>query len=556
MPHVSRASQRGIAVFMAALLLIALAYYFSIWFIPFWFPTSEAYSLLLLAWAVSVYRRILQMKVRRSFILGAGLLISMFLLRLWRYNMASAVSPLSRYLWYAYYLPMTAVPLAAFAAAVHMGRAEDERAPRYLRLLRLLWLLLAACIMANDLHGWMFRITELREDSLRYSHGPLYFLSFGWIGLVSLASFAVLIRRCRLSQCRRLWFVPALAALPGFGLLLWYLAEGGSAPELLGHKLYNFQEAYAILFVFVWESCIQIGLILSNTDYAAIFALSPLAAFITDEDGRVLLRSAGADLPSPEQLAGARLSPLSVDGDHVLHSHPIHDGAVYWIEDLSSVNEINRKIASAIEYLQDEQSLLMEEARIKSERASYETQNRLYDSLSPLVRPQLAAARRLLEEATEDEADFRERLTLAMVLCVYAKRRVNLAILASRSGRLPVEELKLAIRETLEYLRLREVVCSLECLGAEETLPAGDLLLVYDFFASVVEAALPGLSALFVLLHCREDFGIDLSMGTPSGQLAGHWRLRQRESSGAVMTLSEDEGLAFARLRLERGAEK
>ena len=497
------------------------------------------------------------MKVRRSFILGAGLLISMFLLRLWRYNMASAVSPLSRYLWYAYYLPMTAVPLAALAAAEHMGRAEYAKAPRYLRLLRLLWLLLVALILANDLHGWMFSVTGAAGETYRYTYGALYFVTFGWIGVMSVGSFAVLMRRCRLSQCRRLWFVPALAALPGFGLLLWYLAEGGSAPELQGHKLYNFQEAYAILFVFVWESCIQIGLILSNTDYAAIFTLSPLAALITDEGGRVLLRSAGADLPSPEQLAGARLSPLSVDGDHVLHSHPIHDGAVYWIEDLSSVNEINRKIASAIEYLQDEQALLTEEARIRSERAAYETQNRLYDSLSPLVRPQLDAAQRLLAEAaSESEADFREKLTRAMVLCVYAKRRVNLAILASRSGCLPVEELKLAIRETLEYLRLREVVCSLECLGAVETLPAGDLLLVYDFFASVVEAALPGLSALFVLLRCREDFGIDLSMGTPTGRLPGYWRLRQRESSGAVMTLSEEEGLAYARLRLERGAEK
>lgn len=55
--------------------------------------------------------------MRRSFLLGAGLLILMFLLRLWRYN----TSALSRALWYAYYIPMTAVPLVAFSPPPQSG---------------------------------------------------------------------------------------------------------------------------------------------------------------------------------------------------------------------------------------------------------------------------------------------------------------------------------------------------------------------------------------------------------------------------------------------------
>jgi len=556
MPNISRSSGRRIAAFLAALLATALVNYLSPWLLPMQNLSTVLYALLMLVWAVSVYRRILQPDVRARFVLGACLLTLIFLLRLLRFNLSSDSSVLVKALWYAYYIPMTAVPLTALSAALCIGR-EETAAPRPLRSLWLLWSVLAALIMTNDLHGWMFRIAEEPGGALSHSYGALYFIVFGWIALFSVASFAVLMRRCRLSQCRKLWYFPVLAAVPGFLLLMWYFAQGGNSPELFGHKLYHFQEAYAVMFIFVWESCIQIGLLLSNTDYGKIFTLFPLNALITDEAGTVLLRSADADVPPAEKLAAARKAPVNMDEDHILHSHAIHDGAVYWIEDISAVNEINRKIASAIEYLQDEQSLLLEETRIRAERAAYETQNRLYDSLSPLVQPQLAAAQRLLTaEDGEDEALFRERLTLAMALCVYVKRRINLSLLAAKNERLSADELALAIQETLEYLRLRGVICGMERLGAAGELPAADLLLAYDFFASVVEAALPSLSALFVLVRCGGPFGIDISTETPSSRPAPHWRLRQRESAGAVMTLSEEDGLAFARLHFEREAER
>ena len=59
MPYLSRASKRGIAVFLSALLLIALVNYLSPWLIPVTNLSTLLYSLLLLAWAISVYRRIL-----------------------------------------------------------------------------------------------------------------------------------------------------------------------------------------------------------------------------------------------------------------------------------------------------------------------------------------------------------------------------------------------------------------------------------------------------------------------------------------------------------------
>ena len=555
MRRLSRASRRGIGLFLTAFLLTALVNYLTPWLIPVRYSSSCLYSLIVLAWLLAVRRRVLHPKARRYYTLGALLFLALFGIRSVRYALPPQRLALSGLCWYAYYLPFTAIPLCSFSAALFAGQEENAPAPGWLKWLWLAWGCRSALVLTNDITGLMFRIEGVGGQGFRYAYGPLYYAAALWTALLLLAGFAALIRRCRLSRCRALWYIPALAAAPGTLLLFWYYWNGGSSPQLFGHNLYNFQEAYALLLLPVWESCIQIGLIPSNTDYEKIFALSPLNALIADDGGRVLYRGEGAMEPTPQRLAAALETPQALDGDHILRGYPIRGGGAYWIEDISAVNAANREIAAAIEYLEDERALLWEESRIQAERAAYETQNRLYDSIAPLVRPQLAAAERLLADGGADEAAFRDRLTLSMALCVYAKRRVNLALLAARGEALDLGELELAIHETLEYLRPRGVVCGLERIGPSREVPAGRLLLLYDFFAAVVEAALPDLSALFVVLRTSGPLGLDLSVGTPSAPLAGHWLYKRRESLGAAVSYWEEDGVAQARLRFgEEGA--
>lgn len=555
MNTISRTSRRRIGLFLAAFILTALVNYLTPWLIPLRQSSAVLYSLILLAWLITAKRRILSPGMRRCYMLGALLCILLFVIRAVRYNLTLQSPALSRSCWYAYYLPCTAIPLCFFSAALFAGREENAAAPRRLTWMWLAWCGLSVLILLNDLHGMMFRIVSFSNRDFRYEYGPLYYAAALWTAFYFLTGFVILIRRCRLSRCRALWYIPVLAAVPGTALLLWYYWNGGTSPQLFGHNLYNFQEVYALLFILVMESCIQIGLILSNTDYEKIFSLSPLNALIADDSGRVRHRAVNAEIPTHAQRAAARKAPLALDDDRILHSHPIRGGAVYWIEDVTAVNAANRRIADAIEYLKDEQALLGEESRIKAERTAYETQNRLYDSISPLIRPQLAAAERLLANEDIDEAAFRDRLTLSMVLCVYAKRRVNLALLTAREQRLSVEELELSILETLEYLRLRDVTCGLNRIGPARDLAAAELLLLYDFFAAVVDAALPTLSSLFVLLRTDTPISLDLSMGTPAALPPEYWRLMQRESLGAVYTRSAEDCTAQARLRFGREAD-
>ena len=115
-----------------------------------------------------------------------------------------------------------------------------------------------------------------------------------------------------------------------------------SAPEFRGVKLYQIHEVVAVLAILIWESCIQIGLIPSNTDYEGLFQLADLDAVILDNAGNAVYRSerepAEAGLQTKEKL---------------LHSAPVRGGEIRYMEDVTEIRRMNREIAETTEFLKE-----------------------------------------------------------------------------------------------------------------------------------------------------------------------------------------------------------
>lgn len=549
MPKRSREQKRRIVGFFIGF-LIALAAGAVPASSVHWLNDSSTilYIGLVMAWALSVRRRITQPVVCRLLMTAAYLMVFLFVSRTLRYTFFSGSAFADRCARYLYYLPLTAVPLIGFMAALCIGKGDADRPLRTARELWLAELVLCLGVFTNGLHGRLMTFLTFDGEAHAVSYGWLYYVIVGWSFLAALAGLVVLLRRCRLSAVRRLWYVPVLPAAFGFGLLLWYYALGGRSPTLFGVKLYKMQEVFCFIFISLWESCIQIGLIPSNSNYEEIFRSSHWNAVITDRHGGVVYHSAGAALPTAEQLAAARERPQFIDGDHILYAHRIRGGTSYWIEDISAVNALNRELEETIEYLEEENSLLAEENNIRSQRTAYETQNKLYDSIAPVVQPQLTEVRRLLAEGGTDEGVFRDRLLRGMMLCAYVKRRVNLALIADDTPALTARELELAIRETLEYVELCGVLSGMETDGADRPLPSRQLIAAYDFFEAVLEAAMPGAGAVLVNVQTRDGFRLDVTTETPRARIAADWRRRPLARLDGTVNVIEDESAVHFRL--------
>lgn len=528
MPHISRKSRRNILLFLTVLLLGLIVNWASSR--PY---ATIIYCGLIFAWLLSARRRILIEEIRRYLALGAALLLLLFLLRIFRYDLVDRFPTAARTLWYAYYLPFTAVPLCSLCAALRVGAGERET---HLRRAKWLWLLcgfLVAAILTNDLHGLMFHI-ENHGSAEIYEYGFLYYVTVLWCAALSVASLMILIRRCRLSQCRRLWYIPVTAALGGVGLLAWYFIVGGS-PKIGGVKLYNLQEAYAALFIGFWECCIQIGLIPSNTDYDKIFALSHLNAALLDENGTIVLKAAD-------------YSPDQTGEDCPRRSHRISGGSIVWTEDHTAIRRVNEELADITETLSEENDLIEQENKMEEELTRYAEQNRLYNKIAANVRPQINAISGLLHDESGDEEAFRARLHHAAVLGAYVKRRANLELLADRAAELSSEELVYAIRETFEYLGLSGVSCEL-LVGEAVTLSSALILAAYDFFESVIEAVYPICHTYSVVLKPTHGFTMTIVLDAP---LPDGWNAA--EISGASMNIRSEDDTTYLTLTAGEGA--
>ena len=439
-------------------------------------------------WARSVHRRITDDRLGRMLTGTAVLMLLYVALQIMRYELCEKGTAFHRLLWYAFYVPMSGIPLMCFLTAQCVHRPRSERLPRFCTVLVVLAGLLAIGFLTNDLHHQAFRFpTGVQIDNGDERHGWLWFLCCGWFALLMVLSLAVTARKCReIASLRR----QALSSLPFAAMsVLLLLSVLGLRPRLNGIDLWKDAQILIFGVLGFLESCIQIGLIPANRHYERLFALSDLPAVIVDDEGQPVYRTTGARWPFRE------------DADTRVEEHAIRGGRILWETDIAPLRALNERLEEAIQQIRARNAYLAEESRIRQERAELETRSRLYDAVSRIVQPQLAQIESRIQ-AAESEKDFSAQLARAAVLCAYVKRRSNMELMAADV--LGAEELTAAIAESLENLRLCGVSTALQSAGAAEY-PADMLTAAYEHFEDIVEACLDALSDLLTVVRAEED---------------------------------------------------
>ena len=456
-------------------------------------PAAFVYIGLILAWGMTIQRRILQPRIRRLLLCCCGVMIAIFVLRICRYDLFQDAAFVREYTLYLYGVCYTLAALLSFLAARNVGKGGEGSSGRLSALLWAAEALLCALMLTNPLHH-LFYTYKTEPDPLAIDrHGPVYFLMLAWCAAFALAAIALLLARCRNSVSRKYWYLPAGGFAIGVALLSWYFAVGG-APQIGSIKLFNLQEAFCLTVILPFEAIFRIGLIPTNNDYDLFFRETGIKAAIEDESGEVVLRSAFYS-PSPRE--GERARSAAIPG-----------GRVVWYEDISELLRLQEELTALNEDLAAENELIRAEKELRAERIAYETRNRLYDSISEALRPQAEAMRELL-------ADFPDRLKDVLVRGAFLKRMGNLMLLADGRKALPAGELALCLSESMEYLQLCGIACALDCRG-EADIPADAALRCYRVFERLIEANAASMHACAAQLLPAEDVLMRLSLDAPS----------------------------------------
>lgn len=512
---------------------------------------SLLYLGLFATWGISLRRRVMQPQARHFLTSIAGLIVFWLLDRTVKYFFVTSAAAI-RYLWYGFYLPMLFIPLFAVFVAASMDKPEDYRLPRWTRLLYFLAGALFLLVLTNDLHQTVFTfdpaLTEWRDTG--YTYGVGYFTVMGFMALCGVSALVIMLYKCRGSRGRKaIWlpllFIPAALA---YGVLYAIYIEDHTS--LLYYLAGDMTVTNCLLFAGLMESCLQTGLIPTNTGYDALFQVSSVGMRITDQDYNICYASDAAIPLSVETMRSTENGEQLLNDTTLLKSHALRGGHIVWQEDVSELMRVKEELESTREELQDRNDILREQYRQDAQRYKLEEQNRLYDLVQRETQSQLRQINVLasqLREASGDTPQRRKLLLRILVLATYVKRRKDMTISADRSSVLLVSRLSSALRESCSNLSLSGISGNLYLPETDTVLPIGTAFAAYDLFEDALELALDTLTYFLVTITEEQQaltLRVNLECAADLSPLAQRW---------PSVTLEQDEDTWFLTKTLTGG---
>lgn len=469
---------------------------------------ASIYIGLFVAWGISVHRRIVQPQVRLYLIAISALMVLWIILRTIRYSLNDCIW-LMRYLWYLYYLPMLLIPLLGVFVALSLGKTENFRLPKWTALFYIPTVVLFLLVMTNDLHQFVF---VFPADAIvwmnDYHYGIGYFLTIVWMILCAVTALVTMLIKCRIPHSRKvliLPFIPAILAV--IYCTCWvFRVLGIFEMEWLKVIAGDMTVVFCLLFTAVLESCIQCGLIQSNTGYDELFMVSRLGAQITDQENIVCLASLNAKRLTKEQGIKAETHSVLVDKSTLVRSQAIGFGHVLWQEDVTELTEAIDQIEENCRDLAERNRIRQKNLETRKKILALQEKNRISDLLHRETAGQIDLIDRMLEQYDgEPDAGKRSRLLAgAAAIGAYIKRYGNLLLVSERRTTADIRDLSRCFEESFINLELLGVDC-LQTLPSGISMATKDMLRVYHSFELVMEACLYDLSHVWLHMRNREN---------------------------------------------------
>ncbi len=458
---------------------------------------------LYIGWGISVYRRILYAPVRRYMIEIPFLTVFWFIVRSMKYQFI-ANPYIVRYLWYGYYIPMLFIPLFCVFISLSLGKQEDFRLPKWIKLLLYIpTIICVLLVLTNDFHQLVFTFPAgeiCTGESGTYVYSLGYYLVLGWEIICALTAFVIMLFKCRLAQRKK--YLPALVLLCSIVYAFIY-ASGVRWMQMLAGDITAGQ---CLLFVGILECCIQVGLIPTNTGYAMLFEAGTLGVQITDNDYQVRYASIHSPEVSREIMQAAEKTDVYLDKNTLLKSHPIESGHVFWWEDIIDIRALLEKLEENKESIAESNHLEQENYRVKLKINTMREKNRLYDLLQKKIVRQIDLLDRLFSQYNA-ETDYEKRRSLLAKIAVigaYIKRCGNLIFIGEQSKTTDTAELSLCMEESFANLELLDVECAIDIPDGSR-IYTRDAIFVYDFFESITEAAIDNLHSVWLKARSLAD---------------------------------------------------
>ncbi len=508
----SKATKKNIITSLIVLPLILLAT--SIQYLTYYhlIPTytliirTGIHFALLIAWCLSIKRRIIQTQVRKYLFTIITLMIFWILLKTIKYSIND--TDIKRYLWYLYYIPMLFIPLFSLFVSMSLAKNENYLLPKWTKLLYIPTTLLFLLVLTNDYHQNIFSFHTGIMTDLNYHYEIGYYVILIWIIICALSSFINMLRKSRIIQNKTILLFPLLPLSLSFIYTVSYINNFNWITAFIK----DMTVIHCFLIYSIFESCIQCGLIQSNIGYNELFEATTLPIQITNTDYGITHVSHALKEPiEPKLLKQMQTSTILLDNNTLLKKYELNNGYVYWKEDISEMNALWNELELTRDELKDTGDILAVENSQREKLLRLTEENKLYDLMAKETSKQIEMINDYLSKIknTDDIHEARTILGQIIIIGTYIKRRNNLIFVGAQNGLIPSKELQLCLNESSENLNYYGIACYVNFMG-ETLLTLDQATSVYDLFEKVVEESIESLNELLISIEITDDIEMNI----------------------------------------------
>lgn len=463
------------------------------------------YLSLLLWWAYTILKRTGNHQTRYYLLGIVGLIVFWLFVRSVKYQPFNDIDLVARHLWYAYYIPMILIPVLSFYLSLNLGQPENYTIPKIYYWLYVPALVLIGAVLSNDLHQQAFAFQDnFVSWSNKYNYRIFFYLTIMWIVVLSLASLRILFKKSFQAHTRRKLWVPLVVIVVGLAYVIYYAIDNSRT----GGGFYEATVAYSVFVIAFWESCMQSGLLPTNTKYKKFFNASNLQIMLVDYQGTTHYQSQKMmDLNTYQIMEVLREHVIPVDKNTLLKSKSIHGGHVLWLEDITKLQTIIDQLQQVRLQLSNEVDLLQQEVETKAKIVHLQHENYLLDTILDQVEPHLGKIKSHLDELETAKSLVKHQLLIKInILGAYIKRRSNLSLAYESQQQVHLHDITNSFNESLSMLDSLAVESAL-LFQKELALTLRQALLMYDMFQTVLETLYLDLSKVVVSLsHLDHQF--------------------------------------------------
>lgn len=403
---------------------------------------------LLLTWIISIYIRIIHKKTR-IYLLSTGMLMFFWLfVRTLKYRVFS-VFPNTNFLWYLYYVPIVLIPLLSYYTAQTVGQTDDYQLPRRDKLLLIPAGVIILGVLTNDFHRMAFIFEGNFLAGMTYGYGPFYYVSYLFAFFFVIRSIYIMFQKSRIKESKDRIYLPFIIVFVYILYSIFYNLNQN-------HKFLQFIEitiAYCMTTIAFWESCIQIGLIRSNSNYNEFFKYSASNTGILDLAGNTCCSTGESIKIDPKMFEQLKKdSMFSPNIKSRFYISEITGGYVLWEEKLDFLLSLIDKLETVNSKIENDIILIQNQMNLDEKRIQLREKNRLYDIINRNTHEQMNKIRENLEYLRRHGDDVLKWQEIN-IRATYIKRYSNLVFISEYSNGISLEDMRITIKESLNNLK-------------------------------------------------------------------------------------------------------